>query len=33
MRTILMPPPVEPALVATPDKSSIITGRNTGQSR
>ena len=33
MRTILMPPPVDPALVATPDKSSMNTGANTGQAR
>ena len=31
MRIILMPPPVEPALVATPDSISISTGANTGQ--
>ena len=30
-RTILMPQPVEPALVATPDSSSMNTGANTGQ--
>ncbi|MNV42693.1 hypothetical protein D3C71_1343770 [compost metagenome] len=33
MRTILMPQPVEPALVATPDSSSMNTGANTGQLR
>lgn len=33
MRTILMPPPVEPALVATPDISSMSTGAKTGQVR
>ena len=33
MRTILMPPPVEPALVATPDSSSMSTGAKTGQLR
>ncbi|MNS98183.1 hypothetical protein D3C72_1325410 [compost metagenome] len=30
MRIILMPPPVEPALVATPDSSSIRTGAKGG---
>ena len=33
IRTILMPPPVEPALVATPDSNSMNTGANTGQAR
>ena len=32
-RTILIPHPVDPALVATPDSSSMLTGANTGHTR